>query len=144
MPEFEKFNISQVGILIRDNKCLILEFSQHPGRWGLPGGRIDKGELGEEAFKRELREEIGFDDVIIHELIDYDIFYVNSVKPMCGIVQYIENKESEIILSEEHSQYKWIAEDEIDDYNLVWDNLPRMMRKGFEYHRNKIKNNSRD
>jgi len=139
MENFERFYVSQVGILIRDNKCLILEFSEHPGVWGLPGGRIDRGELGKEAFLRELREEIGFNDVEIHKLLDYDIFYHSPEKPMCAIVQYIENNNSEIVLSEEHLQYKWISENEIDKYNFVWENAPRMIKKGFEYYRNNKK-----
>ncbi len=132
MEQFERFYISQVGILIRDNKCLILEFSEFPERWGLPGGRIDKGESADEAFKRELKEEISFDECIIGDHIDTDIFYTESGKPYCTIVKYIENKESEIVLSYEHISYKWIGEGEIDNYKYVWDNLPRILRKGFK------------
>ncbi len=135
MPEFERFFISQVGILIRDNKCLILEFSKYPNKWGLPGGRIDKGEMSEEAFRREFREELGFDDFEIFDLIDHEIFYTESKNAYCAIVKYVENSDSEISLSHEHLQYKWISEDEIDKINFIWKNLPRMIKRGFEYHR---------
>lgn len=138
MENFEKFYISQVGILIRDDKCLILTFSMHPGEWGLPGGRIDRGEDWESAFRRELKEEINFDECVVGELLDNDIFYTESGTPYCTLVRYIENLDTEIVLSHEHTDYKWIGEDEIGNFNFVWDNLPRMIKKGFEYH-NKLK-----
>ena len=141
MQNFERFYVSQVGVLIRDNKCLILEFFEHPGEWGLPGGRIDKGEMWEEAFRREFKEEVNFDDFKIHDIIDYDIFYRKSKHPYCVIVRYIENNESEIVLSHEHSQFKWISEEELNNCNFIWENLPRMLKKGFEYHK-ELKNKS--
>lgn len=135
MELFERFYISQVGILIRNNKCLILEFTKLPGEWGLPGGRIDKMENAEEAFKREIKEEINFDNFEIKGFIDYDIFYTRSNKPYCAIIQYITNEESEITLSHEHSRYKWIGEDEIENFSFVWPKLPETIKKGFKYHK---------
>ena len=140
MENFEKFSVSQVGILIRDSKCLILQFSKSPDKWGLPGGRVDRGENKEDSFRRELKEELDFDNFIIHDVIDYDFFYFGpEKKSICGIARYIENDTDEIVLSHEHLSYKWISEDETGDYNYFWNTLPRMIKKGFEYHR-KIKN----
>lgn len=133
--EFEKFNISQVGILIKDDKCMILEFADHLGFWGLPGGRVDKGEDGNTAFKREIREEIGFKKFENIGVVDYDIWYVGPDKPVCGIANLIFNDNDEIKLSDEHSQIAWISEGEIDDYKFLWPNISRMIRKGFGYYR---------
>ncbi|PLX21015.1 hypothetical protein C0584_04495 [Candidatus Parcubacteria bacterium] len=140
MGEFQKFFVSQVGILIRDSKCLILEFSKSPGKWGLPGGRVDEGEGKEEAFRREIKEELGIDEFQIHNTVDYDLFYVRPSKTVCGIVSYIENSSSEIILSDEHKSFAWVTEDELDNYNFIWPTLSNMIKKGFEYNeKNKIK-----
>ncbi|MDA3840485.1 MAG: NUDIX domain-containing protein [Patescibacteria group bacterium] len=135
MNNFEAFNISQVGILIRDNKCLILEFSKSPGIWGLPGGRVDEGENREDAFKRELKEELNFDNFVSRDIIDYDFYRLKKGPVICGIARYIENETDEIKLSHEHLSYKWIREDEAGDYDYFWNTLPGMVRKGFEYHR---------
>ena len=39
-----------------------------PGYWGFFGGSIDEGEVPEEASKRELLEEIGYNPTVMHEL----------------------------------------------------------------------------
>jgi len=135
MENFEKFYVSQAGVLIRDNKCLILELAKYPGQWCLPGGRIDKGEMAAEAFEREIKEEINIDEFKIHHLINYDIFYTKKNKPFCTIIQYIENNESPIRLSEEHIDFKWVGEDEVKNYSFVWEHIPEAVEKGFEYYR---------
>ena len=100
--DFEKFNIGQVAIIIKSSKCLILEFIDRPGVWGLPGGRIDKGELGKEAFKRELKEEINLEKFVILGVVDYDIWITKSGNPFCGIANLIKANLNEIKLSFEH------------------------------------------
>jgi len=101
----ERFWISQAGILIRKNKCLILEDANKPGFWDIPGGRINKGELGETAFKREIKEEIGIDNFVVDKIVDYDIWYIPKGNPVCAIAVLIKNEKDEIILSimEHHS-----------------------------------------
>jgi len=133
IKEFEYFQISQAGILIRDSKCLIAEFSNLPGSWDIPGGRLDKGEYSEPAFKREIKEELGLDNFEILGIVDYDIWYTSDKNiPVCGIASLIKNEKDEITLSDEHLKYKWITENEIDDYNFLWPNAKRMLKKGFE------------
>ena len=74
---FETFQVSQVAILIRDNKCLVLRFAvtdntKTSDLWGLPGGRIDQQENQLPSFKREIKEEIGCEAEIIRKLGDFE------------------------------------------------------------------------
>jgi 8-oxo-dGTP diphosphatase len=133
--EFEKFTISQVAVLIREGKCLILEFSDELGYWGLPGGRVDKGELGEEAFRREMKEEIGLSKFEIIAVVDYDIWHTRTGKPVCGIASLIKNETDKIKLSEEHNQMRWVTKEELSNYKFLWPNAKRMLEKGFEYNK---------
>ena len=133
--EFEKFVISQVCVLIRDNKCLILEFSDRSGVWGLPGGRIDEGEEGEMAFKREMKEELNLESFDILGMVDYDIWRNHKGIPMCSVVNFVKNDFDEIKLSKEHSKMAWVTKEEIDNYKFAWPNATRMLKKGFEYRR---------
>lgn len=48
-------------LLISDGKLLFVRHYLAPGLWMIPGGRMDAGELPENAAKREVKEETGLD-----------------------------------------------------------------------------------
>jgi 8-oxo-dGTP diphosphatase len=133
---YELFIIGQKAALIRDEKCLIVEMANRPGLWELPGGRINKGEYREPALHREIKEELGLEDFKILGVIDYDIWYHKDTNiSFCATVHLIKNDTDEIILSDESLQYKWIAEDEIDENKYFWDCSPRFIKNAFKLHR---------
>jgi 8-oxo-dGTP pyrophosphatase MutT (NUDIX family) len=142
LDSFEKFIISQGAILIRDNRCLILKAaSREEPFWVLPGGRLDKGEIKEGAFARELKEELGFEEVKVLGIVDYDIWYHDIPKlgiknwPVCAIVNLIEDTGQEIKFSSEHNDFFWVREEDLEKYNFIWPNAKRMIKNGFAYHR---------
>ncbi|MFZ2226037.1 MAG: NUDIX domain-containing protein [Candidatus Moraniibacteriota bacterium] len=131
---FERFMISQAAVLIREDRCLILQFSDS-GKWGLPGGRIDKSETGKAALKRELKEELGIDTFDYLGVADYDFYYYQRGEDRiakCDVINLIKNDEDEPVLSYEHSAMKWIKEDEVGQYEFAWNNMERMIKNSFK------------
>jgi len=130
------FTVRLAAILIKNDKTLILQFSSKTsyGRWGLAGGRMDAKELADQAFARELKEELGFTNFTVNGLVDYDVWYEADDYPCLAIAHSIDSND-EIKLSHEHLQYKWISYDEIDSFDFVWPNAARMLKKGFDYHK---------
>ena len=51
--------VATIAVLLKDDKVLLVRRSNPPdaGRWGFPGGKIERGETIEEAALRELYEE---------------------------------------------------------------------------------------
>lgn len=51
--------IATVGALIHDaeNRVLMIRTHKWSGLWGIPGGKIERGETAESALRREIREE---------------------------------------------------------------------------------------
>lgn len=45
--------------------------------WGLPGGGLDHGELPEDCLKREIQEELGLENIEIHEIAYTKSFYLD-------------------------------------------------------------------
>lgn len=79
------------------------------------------GESVEEAFRRELREELGFKKVEIGKLINMWSF--TSVRK--GINYHfiifdfeIRTNESKIKISNEHTEYRWIDKNEYESLDM--------------------------
>jgi 8-oxo-dGTP pyrophosphatase MutT (NUDIX family) len=133
IEKFEKFIISQKGLLIRNNKALIMEMAIHPGYWDLPGGRVDVQENGEGAFAREIVEELGIKEFRNLGVAHYHLWHDGKDKiAVCGILNLIENNKDDIVISSEHLKMKWIDEFEIDECDYFWDEMHTMIKKGFE------------
>ncbi len=84
----EKKRIALLFIVI-DNKVLLFkrspEETTNPGKYGMLGGHIEKGETPEEALRREVKEEAGvevgaFKKLKVYELdeVQLNVFYTNE------------------------------------------------------------------
>ncbi len=124
----------------RPNVCAIILSSKYPeskeifiaersdlkGVWQFPQGGIDRGESAKEALYRELKEEIGTDDIKIiaeyPEWIAYDFprHVMENMKPFHGQTQryYLVRlkKKAVIDLDTKHPEfvkYKYVPLDEV-------------------------------
>jgi len=88
--------------------------------WQGVAGKIEKGEKSWEAAKRELQEETGLkpDKMFI---VDHVSKFYEQMDDRINLVPVfgIEVNTQEVVLSDEHSEYKWVKIDEALDL-LVW------------------------
>lgn len=106
--------VSVKGLLCKDGKVLVL-LSPKRGYWELPGGRMDFGETAEQAFQREMEEELGFKKVNLEKFINIWSFTSvrDEVKYHFIVLDFaVSTDESDIRLSEEHTEYKWVSAEE--------------------------------
>ena len=92
--------------------------SKFPEKWGFPAGRTEKDiESYEDAALRELREETDLSGEVLRTGDPFS-FEENgvlfTVKPFLVLV-----KSSEVSLSKENNDYKWISLENIDDFQTV-------------------------
>ena len=85
------------------------------GLWEFPGGKIEAGEIGEEAIKREIREEFNA-EIKVGELITEVVHHY----PEKDVKLYFYRAE---LLDEhmevlEHEAVAWISKDEKDKYKF--------------------------
>ena len=103
-----------------------------PGTWAIPGGKVEKNETPEEAIRREVKEECGFDltnPVYLHTVYirysEYDYVY-HMFK------QVIKNKPDIQLEIEYHDAYAWLTRTQVEEKHtqdlLILDEMPCIER----------------
>lgn len=132
-----KVRLIQKCIMVgNDGKILALKRApddhSRGGNWDLPGGGYEQGEDVIDAIKREVMEEAG---LIVHSL--RPIFFTNrigvgegffkgdTVFGACyastdweGMSSEALAKEGEVVLSSEHTEYKWVKPEELKSFDF--------------------------
>lgn len=112
----KKFALS-VRIVLFDQQGHILVLKRsarsrtNPGKWELPGGKIDSNESFDEALLREVREETGF-EVIIHTaagtaMQETDEWRIVHLIMIGSIIS------GGLSISAEHEEFRWASPPEI-------------------------------
>jgi 8-oxo-dGTP diphosphatase len=124
--------VATKAFIAHNNKVLILRESskyedgakENLGKYDVPGGRIEPGQRFDESLLREIKEETGMDARIGKP------FFVNEWRPVVRGEQwqivgtffecFVDT--DEVVLSDDHDEYKWIDPNDYKQYNLI-DNL---------------------
>ncbi|MBQ3546733.1 MAG: (deoxy)nucleoside triphosphate pyrophosphohydrolase [Lachnospiraceae bacterium] len=110
--------IKVVAAIIKDNDKIFATkrgYGEFKGGWEFPGGKVEEGETGEQALKREILEELDT-EIEVGKLIDtveydYPTFHLSMQCFVCGIVS------GDLVLKE-HESAKWLTKDEL--YSVEW------------------------
>jgi 8-oxo-dGTP pyrophosphatase MutT (NUDIX family) len=100
--------INAIGILIyaRDtNRVLYLLRNSREQNWGIPGGKIERGETLRDAILRECREEIGVEPG--DRLYPLDCYRSNDGKFVYHTFFSVVESEFVPRLNDEHIAYAW-------------------------------------
>ena len=105
------------AIIVDKNKIFATQrgYGDFKGGWEFPGGKIEPGEMPQEALMREIKEELDI-EIQVGELIDtieYD--YPNFHLSMDCF--WAEIASGDLILKE-HAAAKWLTKDELD--SIEW------------------------
>jgi ADP-ribose pyrophosphatase YjhB (NUDIX family) len=115
------------AVVVKNGKILIgqrsYEESHEPGRWSIPGGKVDRTNGGvdnivEETLKREIHEETGveIDDEV--KLIGNNTF-IRSTGHHVVVLTFLCNwKSGEAKPLEDTIGIKWLAKEEVGQYDF--------------------------
>ncbi len=104
------------AIIRKENKILIAKrnYGEFEGLFEFPGGKIELGEIPEEALKREIREEMEVDINVEEFFININYEYPTFILDMdCYLCELLEND----IHLNDHSEIKWI---DVNEENIEW------------------------
>ncbi|MFU0824984.1 NUDIX hydrolase [Clostridium sp.] len=111
-----KIIVAVKGVILNNGKVLTIKRSNYDGvgagSWECVGGKIEFGEGLEEALIREAKEEVGL-NITVEKLLYATTFKMSSVK-QCVVITYLcRSEETEVVLSEEHTDYLWATKEEL-------------------------------
>jgi 8-oxo-dGTP diphosphatase len=118
-----QYYLAVKGIIRReDGKILVLKRSNKddhkPGVWETVGGGMDREETPQAALKREVLEETGL-EVTLVEPFNVFAFKKDTVEFKVGITFLCEYLSGDVVLSDEHNEYRWINPKEFSEMESV-------------------------
>ena len=113
MNESKKTIEVVAAIIIHDGKLFATQrgYGEWKDWWEFPGGKIELGELPENALKREIREELAtdieVDDLLTTVEYDYPKFHLTMHCYLCSIIS------GQLSLLE-HEDARWLTKDNLN------------------------------
>ncbi|MBI4215002.1 NUDIX hydrolase [archaeon] len=115
---------------------LMLQYSDHYNHplvdhtWTLPSGGMDENEDALKAVERELSEETGLKLKKAKQFHDRE--FTDRHGELRKGLSFLVEADGAVKLSEEHQAFKWVPVNEIEEYNLINEQFPEIIRKGHE------------
>lgn len=121
--------VNRALVLNKKKEVLLIKRSKSdsymPGKWELPGGKLDAGQDISNALEREILEETGL-AVLLTDKVAYwhsKILTQGKYKglPYIVLIGLAKSVGGSIKLSAEHDDYAWVSKSEVFDYDLVYE-----------------------
>ncbi len=110
------YPVVTVGALIRDRsgRYLMLRTHKWSGKWGIPGGKVKRGESSEQALIRELKEETGLTVerirfVMVQDCIDSDEFLRPAHFLLQNYLVEVDGERPDVVLNDEAEAWQWVS-----------------------------------
>ena len=106
----------------------------YPAVWQMVSGKIKENEKASETAERELKEETNLTPQKMWIAPKVNSFYSSQSDSICLIPVFAVQvkKDSKVIISDEHSEYKWVTSDEAKRL-LAWDGQRKAVELIEEY-----------
>lgn len=121
MP-YKPFTLS-AKVVVRDesDRCLLLKRSMsskgNPGKWDLPGGKVDAGESFDQGLLREVAEETGL--TISLQRVLGAAESESPTKRVAYLILEGRVESGQVCLSSEHDEYIWVNRRELPKMQLA-------------------------
>lgn len=121
----KSFSIGQKALILNpDGQVLIIKRDKSNTKaelWDFPGGRIEWGESLREGLVREVKEEANLDISVISTPLAITTFFreIDRNNQIIRLIYLCKTKSSAVLLSDEHSSFKWINPKEYPSYTFL-------------------------
>jgi 8-oxo-dGTP pyrophosphatase MutT (NUDIX family) len=122
MSQRQSYYTGIKGLIKNSQGSVLILKDNSTGKWEVPGGRIDQNQQIEEAFRREMSEELpgsvvkNFGSVVYAAQGDFMVENDHKLMLLFFIAD-VEMPDS-LELSNEHSELAWVDSSTIDNYEI--------------------------
>ena len=114
------------AVIFREEKLLCVQRAEHEkeyisSKWEFPGGKVEHGEDGIQALKREIREELHIEIQNIEFLMTVEHTYPDFHLVMHAYTCKIFSGEPVLT---EHDDMKWLSVEELDQLDWAAADIP--------------------
>lgn len=120
----KKIHIVAITAIVRyGDKFLILKRNPneiaYPGKWTIPGGKVERGELIMDVLKREVKEETGLDmEEKIKFLRDYTFIRPDGYN-VIGFTFLVNAINDNVKIDKDFEDFKWVLPEELEKYDCI-------------------------
>lgn len=107
--------VSCKAALYTPDRTKVLIVESLPGKFALPGGHMEEGETPDEAICRELKEELGLENISLDRK---DFWMHKSGKLVLGYVGELDEQAKITIQEEEILRVYWVLIDDIENNSI--------------------------
>lgn len=106
------------ALIEKENQVLVVQRSKTmslPLKWEFPGGKIEKGESETDCLKREIREELSIEVVLVKRLTPSSFSYPSVT---IQLIPFVAKQVGGNLRLNEHVNFKYLDKGEL--LNLDW------------------------
>ncbi|MCX6811673.1 MAG: NUDIX domain-containing protein [Candidatus Berkelbacteria bacterium] len=122
----DKKHIVAITALIKNkkgNKFLMLKRNKnevaYPGKWALPGGKVEKGEMIMDVLKREILEETGLEIEEPKQFLGDYTFVRPDGHNVIGFTFAVKAKSNNVEISQDFEDYRWVGPKELKNIDYI-------------------------
>lgn len=119
----EDIQLSTKAAIFDPDKRILLMKDSGGVWWDMPGGHVQDGESVEDGLHREVEEECGLTITSCKQLFIQSL-ELGEPPVSRPVVFFVASAYGDVTLSEEHSEFMWVAQNELDDYEDLGVFLP--------------------
>lgn len=119
----KKHIIAVTAVIKRGDKFILIKRNQqetaYPGKWCLPGGKMEREESILDALKREVKEEVGLEIENEKTLVqDFNFIRPDGIN-VVGLSFLVKPKPGDVKLGSDFDGFRWISLDELEKFDHI-------------------------